>query len=442
MPLPKPRITQSLAIAATALAAMLGVPASAQDAPGQSPASVSQDAETPLDERAHDLVRLLNDEADPEALFASNFLAAIPVSQIKAITRQLTGQYGPAIAVETIEARSETAALVTIRMERGLAAFSLSLDPNQANRINGLRVEGVTPTGDSLDQISEALGALPGEVSAYFGPLTEEEAVLAINPAQQNPLGSTMKLYVLAQLGREVAAGERDWSDVVQLDRKSFPSGKMQDWPEGAPVTLHTLASMMISISDNTATDALIRLLGEEALASILEATGHSAPQLNAPWLTTREFFLLKAGEPAQRDAYIAGPEAARARILAGLEDNPASARQVGDAFSGPPVALDIEYFASARDLASLLRFMRAECDPEVFAIMAINPGIPREALSNWDYVGYKGGSEPGVLNVTWLLRDKAGEDHMLSLNWVNREESVAYSELEAIALRILSLPQ
>ena len=51
-----------------------------------------------------------------------------------------------------------------------------------------------------------------------------------------------------------------------------------QDWPKGAPVTLHTLATLMISISDNTATDQLIAIVGRDAIAEELRASGHAEP--------------------------------------------------------------------------------------------------------------------------------------------------------------------
>ncbi len=35
---------------------------------------------------------------------------------------------------------------------------------------------------------------------------------------------------------------------------------------------------------------------------------------------------------------------------------------------------------------------------------LAVNPGMPVDK-ARWPYVGFKGGSEPGVLQLTWLLR-------------------------------------
>ena len=117
-------------------------------------------------------------------------------------------------------------------------------------------------------------------------------------------------------LAREIAAGKRRWSDVVPLGARSFPGGTMQDWPQRAPVTLQTLATMMISISDNTATDTLMRLLGREAIAAEVVASGHSAPSRMLPMLTTIEAFALKAGDPARAAEYARADDKAQFAML------------------------------------------------------------------------------------------------------------------------------
>ena len=111
-------------------------------------------------------------------------------------------------------------------------------------------------------------------------------------------------------------------------------------------------------------------------------------------------------------------------------------------ALAGGPVGIDVEWFGNTRDLARLYSFMRGYCDPEVFAILSINQNASEETAYKWDYMGYKGGSEPGVLNLTWLLTDIDGEDRLLSLSWSNPEATLNESQLEILAQRILALPQ
>ncbi len=419
----------------------MSVPAAAQDAVDERPAETSEDRTT-IQRRADDVVALLNGKAAPSDIFTDGFLAAIPGAQLAALSQQMTSQYGAALSVELVDPPRGNRSALVIRMERAIVQGGIAIDPGNGGKITELLFQKFEPANDSLTRIETDLQALPGKVTAYFGPLEGSADALAIAPDAQMPIGSTMKLFVLAALGREIAQGKRAWSDVVTLDARSFPSGQMQDWPGGSPVTLHTLASMMISISDNTATDQLIALVGDKAMADILQLGSHSAPDRNAPWLTTRDLFTLKGGDPVRVKSYASAEPKVRQQILESLAGEPVSPDAVNLAFAEGPVALDVEWFASASDLARLFQLMRRECDPQVFAIMGINRGIAPGVAEKWDYVGYKGGSEPGVLNLTWLLRDKSGQDHMLSLSWANPDAALSEATLESIAQRILSLSQ
>lgn len=399
---------------------------------------------SPIEMRSEQVVSLLNGVLDTpvEEVFAPSFLAAVPPAQLQAISAQLTSQFGKAIAVQRLDPADGTRSALEVRMERAIAKGGIAIDPAQDNRISELLFQTFEPVDDSIEKISADLEALPGEVSAYFAPLDGGKPALAINADEQFAIGSTFKLYVLAALGNEIASGSADWDDVVALSEKSFPSGRMQDWAEGAPVTLHTLASMMISISDNTATDQLIAELGREKVFETLVATGHSRPDLNNPFLTTREMFLLKAGQEEWRTDYAASNPEKRNAILQEVRSAKIQEDAIRKAFSGGPVAIDIEWFASGSDLAKLFRFMREKSDPQVFEIMAINPSMSDDTRTKWSYAGYKGGSEPGVLNLTWLLTDEAGQDHILALSWNNPEASLDQSALELIAQRLLALPR
>ncbi|MEM9311908.1 MAG: serine hydrolase [Pseudomonadota bacterium] len=426
------------------LAILIAIALPADNAKAQShdPTPSSEAAAmTPLETRANEVVAVLNGDDDGEAIFAPVFLNAVPLDQLAALSRQLTDQFGPALGVEDVTPSGETVALVTVRMERAIGQLNLSIDPSDDNRINGLRLLEFKPTGDTIDKVTADLKALDGKVSAYFGPLYDGKATLSLNPKAQMPLGSAMKLYVLGALGQEIAQGTRSWNDVVTLDTKSFPSGQMQNWPKGSPVTLHTLASLMISISDNTATDQLVNLLGRETIEAYMAQTGHSAPALNTPWITTRELFLIKGGSSETLEAYSNGPVAERAAILETLEENPATLEQINAKLAAGPVAIEsVEWFANAADLAGLFRMMRRNSDPEALRIMAINPALPPSVTDQWGYVGFKGGSETGVLNMTWLLVDLQGKDWVLTLSWANSDKPVETQTLLLIAQRILSL--
>lgn len=420
----------------------MAVPLAAQV---QGPAPVAAQEQTALELRAGQVVDLLNGTATPEDIFTAGFRAAIADAQIRALATSLVSQFGPAREVALLAPREGTRAALEIRFERGIARGGIAIDPAEGNRVSELQftqMDSLAVAGDTPDAIAAELAALPGTVNALFAPLGGGAPVMGLDAARPLALGSTFKLYVLAALAEDVKAGRRKWSDVVPLSEKSYPSGRLQDWPKGAPVTLHTLASLMISISDNTATDQLVRLLGQERLQKVLRDSGHANPAANDPFLTTREMFHLKAGSPAQIEEWRRGSAASRAAIAATIGQTDLPLDNVGAAFAGGPKALDIEWFASPADLARLFAHMRRTADPAAFRIMAINPSATETIKANWPYIGFKGGSEPGVINLTWLLTGKDGRDWVLSLGWNNPAAVVDQGKLEALAQRILLLPR
>jgi beta-lactamase class A len=403
------------------------------------------DGRSPVETRAEQVVDLINGEVAPEVLFSADFLAAIPPAQLRTFNANLTAQLGSAIEVALLAPRDGARAALEIRFERGVAKGQIGIDPGQGNLINLLHftsLDQLKLTDDTPDKIAADLAALPGNVNAWFGPLDGGAPVISVGAESSLALGSTFKLYVLAALAEDIRAGKRAWNDVAVITEESYPSGMLHNWPKGAPVTLYTLAGLMISISDNTATDQLIVILGRDRVARLMRDTGHANPAANIPFLTTREAFMLKDCESACINAWRQGDAAARSALLDVLGREIKTLDEINANFVNGPHALDIEWFAAPSDLARLLAHMRRTADPRVFEIMAINPAAPPAIRANWDYVGFKGGSEPGVMNLTWLLRDGAGRDHVLTLGWNNAEAVLDEGRLDVIAQRILLLPR
>jgi hypothetical protein len=221
-------------------------------------------------------------------------------------------------------------------------------------------------------------------------------------------------LYVLGAVVDAIDAGSITWDQSVEIvDRyRSLPSGVVQSDAAGSTRTVRELAELMISISDNTATDHLIGLVGRDAVEQAQRGYGHTAPELNEPFLSTRELFILKLdgmtepgvlGPPGQ--AYLAADTAGRRAILEELSD--VSVDTLNVAGWTRPIAIDgLEWFASPLDLCRALVLLQE--DPEAARILAINPGIP-DAAGRWSYIGFKGGSEPGVLGLAWYLEASDG---------------------------------
>ena len=248
-------------------AALMVTPAvlAAQAENGATTQTSTQTAEqSALAMRAEQVIRVINGELAPQE-HIHRWLSApsIPLSKSQHFPSSLPPNSVPQYRSKTSSPVSNSRAALNIRMERAIGRGGIAIDPADDNRISELVFETFDPIDDSPAKIEADLAALPGTISAWFGPLDGGEPLIAMRDAEQMPLGSTFKLYVLATLAREIRQGERAWDDQVTLTARSFPSGMMQDWPANSPVTLQTLASMMISISDNTATDQLIDAAGK-----------------------------------------------------------------------------------------------------------------------------------------------------------------------------------
>lgn len=411
----------------------------AQDA--QPPAMVSAVAPR-LQTAAKSIVAAFEGKKKASEVFSPAFLAEVPENRLRALAAQLTSQYGPLQKLESIAPLEPGRATIGIRYERAIVRGPFRVD--EKGLVSGLLLNDIEPVGDSAETISKDLRALPGNVSVLLAPLdTGAKPLLSIRGDEQFAVGSTFKLYVLLALARSIEAGERSWDDVLTINRKSYPSGQMQDWPNGAPVTVHTLATMMITISDNTATDILFHTLGRNRIEAELRASGHSKPARNLPMLSTLELFALK-GSPPNMASYLAADEQGRRRILADFEDDVGGdpAKIAPPRFAAPYAIHTVEWFASAQDLRKVMAQFTALEDDTARRILAAAPGVPAPTRDKWRYMGYKGGSEPGVLNLTWLLQDKVGRWHILAMSWNNREAVVDHRAFERLSLRLLALAQ
>ena len=414
----------------------------------QPEAETSTSEQGPLDRRAQDVVGWLRGEIAPEDLFTAQFLAQIPAETLAQMNSQLASQFGAVLGVESVERQGPLRARIAIRFERAIGSGTMVLADTGEARIAGLQLSDFTPViGDGADSdgdqssaeaIAADLAALPGATAAWFGPLDGEPIFVYGDNDRQFALGSAFKLYVLGAVSEAVAEGRLRWDQVVPLGQASFPSGITQSWPESAPMTVQSLATLMISISDNTATDTLLKLVGRERVEQFLRRTGHSAPERSLPFLTTRELFLLKTLDSGP--AYAEADVATRRAMLADLDGDGVTTEQVVAALGEPKLVEQIEWFASMEDERKLLRALVALDDPVLFDILAVSPQLSETQRAGWAYAGFKGGSEPGVLNLTWLLKDEAGQWHMLAASWLNPEAAVENAALGLLAVRILAL--
>lgn len=392
--------------------------------------------------RAQQLVRLLTAPGGEEDFFSDLFLKAVPMENWRALAADLRRQHGAPVALGAVEQNSPSAGQVEVRYEKATVGFTLVVAADAPNRVVGLRVVGAREANDSMAKVLADLAALPGRTAFAAARLTDAgpHPLFSAHADAQMATGSSFKLYVLAEAARAVAAGERRWADALPLAHKSF-SGRLSAYPNDAPMTLHTLATMMISESDNSAADTLLLALDRGKVGAMLAKTGHVAPGKALPLLTTVEAFALKMpANAALRGRYDAASTDDR---LALLHDNAGSlsvtAIDVGS-IAETPVAIDsIEWFASPTDDIRLLDELRRQ-GGDALPILAINPGIAPADAKRWAYLGYKGGSEPGVIAMNFLVQAKDSQWYAVSGSWNNTAARVDDPKFVGLMTRALNL--
>jgi beta-lactamase class A len=352
------------------------------------------------------LEKLFTSKEPEEEWFTSEFLAQVPIAQIQLILAGIKSQLG---TYQKVESKEQDYVII---FSRGSVPTSISL--NDQGQISGLLFKSVIVNVENLEAAVASLKALPGKVSFI---VKEGETVLAaLNTTTPLAVGSAFKLAILKALKSQIATGQRSWEDVVQLQPtwKSLPSGMLQNWPDKSFLTVQTLATLMISVSDNTATDSLINIVGREAIETV-------SPR-NRPFLTTREAFILKGSSNRNLLERYRHSNEQRRTILTETEKLPLP--NVNE-FTSKPVALDVEWFFTVEELCDLMT------DVADLPLMSINPGIANP--QDWERVVFKGGSEPGVMNLTTWLKAKNGKQYCIAATWNNSNAPVDESQFAGL---------
>lgn len=407
---------------------------------------MAQVADSAFDRCAAQLVDLLTGRIAFADYFDLGFQTAVPEAQFQAITASLVAQYGQPLAIDKVTTPNGRAGIVLLRFEKGVATIALEVGPGKAARATGLRFTNFAAANDNFDKVAAELAALPGRTGFLVAELNGSSIrpLASAHADTQFAIGSTFKLYILDELAAQVVAGKRQWSDVVPLSHQSFSSAGTGNWPKGMPVTLQSLANWMISVSDNSATDTLIHLLGREKIEARMRATGHSAPSQNIPFLTTVEAFALKGDNFAdERAAFVAGEDKAQRALIDANASRLVMPNVDGVSFSGGPRFIDsLEWFASPNDIARAMIDLRSRQSNTALAAMAINNGVGGAGpAAMWTYLGYKGGSELGVLSMSLLGQRKSdGKWFVVTASWNNPDAAVLTETMVGLVTRLLAL--
>ena len=358
----------------------------------------------------------IQNEENMGELFTQDFLNQVPISSIIQILNQFKNKLGELQEVK------ETEEGYTLVFEKGSVPSVINV--NSENKIAGLWFGNITLSEDDYDKIIKEFNNLDSEISVYVIKDNKEE-IIKLNEDKKMSVASTFKIYVLKALHEQIEISDKRWDDIIKLNKQnmSIPSGILQNWPIGSPVTIKSLANLMISRSDNTATDHLIDYIGREYIEEI-------SGEINTPFLKTTEFFRLKhkASEEIRKN-YINGNLETKREILENIKDLNISAQDVPNE---PVLIKEIEWFFSTKELAKTM-FELKEVEE-----LQINPGLANK--NNWYKVGYKGGSEAGVLQYTHLLQKTQNGPVIVVSVTANSEKGLDTNKITELTSRLISL--
>jgi len=130
-------------------------------------------------------------------------------------------------------------------------------------------------------KIFEILGSLEGKVSLYAEDLDSGET-LVICPEEIHVACSLIKIPILALLLKDGEEGKVDIEAKIQIpeERRVGGTGMICHLSEGLELSWKDIMKLMIAVSDNTATNAIIDLLGMERINAFFGDIGLFSTEL------------------------------------------------------------------------------------------------------------------------------------------------------------------
>jgi hypothetical protein len=281
-----------------------------------------------------------------------------------------------------------------------------------------------------LDELAPEVGFLAARV-------TENgvcEPIHEVAPSTVRPTASQFKLFVLGALAGQILDGRVGWDQAMAVEDglrslgNSQESGSLQFAPPNAEVPVEEVATKMISISDNTATDMLMDLVGREEIER-QAAEWTASPERNQPFLTTKQMFLLHYAAGLGERYLATSPDERAAFLAAEVDTLPLG--EIATGYSAEPRYVDeIEWFASPDDICRAFAGLQALAgEPELAPLSSVlsqETGTIGLDPSEWPTVWFKGGSESGVLTLGWLATNGDGETFVVEAMVTNPDAALA----------------
>ena len=373
---------------------------------------------------------------EESAHFDAKFVSDEPVAQLNGAFESLAST-GSEVTLLSLSDETPTTLKALIKI--GSITYNAQLAVDAKGLISSLYFTLAAPisipTVTSWTEVDKDLAKMAPRSSFLAAQLNTNgtcSQVHAVDAGTPRPLGSMFKLFILGALANEVKSHAITWSQKLTLtaSMKVGGSGVLQFDADGTTLSVEQAAVKMISVSDNTAADMLLSLVGRSVVeAQVRQWSSHAA--LNQPFLSVAELFVLKEHDyPGLANHYLSLSSAQRLAYLSSTVDK-LSDRSI-TSYATPRDINSNERFAAPDDIchafAGLTTLASEPGLSPISTILSTNNGGIKLKPSTWPRIWFKGGSEPGVLTLGYLARDNSGKTYVVIMMLDNKKKAIASS--------------
>ena len=255
-------------------------------------------------------------------------------------------------------------------------------------------------------QLKDIAAAHHGKVALYAHNLKTGQTV-SLDPDTPVKTASTIKMGVLLDAAEQIRAGHATLGEKLVLEHANqvAGSGVLAELDTPLPLTLKDTLTLMVILSDNTATNLAIDRLGLDHIDHTIRAAG-----LKQTWLYKKVYMPASGPMPADQPQFGLGKTTARemaalmtrfAECQLSLDGKPA---QPGD---GPLCGTFLHMLRSQQDRDDIPRYLETEDTSETGS-----------AIAN------KTGALNAVRNDVALIASKAGPIVIAAFTYDNKDES------------------
>ena len=279
-----------------------------------------------------------------------------------------------------------------------------------------------------LERIREAAEGFEGVLGVSVKHLGTGEAA-SLNGGELFPTASVFKVPVIVALYRQVDAGavSLDEKVVLREEDKVPGSGILKELSPGLEITLRDLVTLMMIVSDNTATDLVVERVGLENVNATLRRLGLERTRVVADCRDIL-FDLIGLNDlPDEEKTLDLFRERARAAVLKGswslgVENNDVTTPDEMLRL----LEMIVEGEAASRESCDAILETMSRCQTGSYRI---GKYLPREKVE----IAHKTGSLPGIRNDAGVVTLLDGGDRYI-ISCFTREAADVYAAEEAIA--------